>query len=96
MSRTGDVLREVLQADRQLANINPVRKIPGQPFNVEDCRIGVGTDFEQQRRPTGLLSGNAPVIPKSRVGSSKPCDPSGRRSGDFSQAHLHTTSTPNR
>ncbi len=43
--RTGDVLREVLQADRQLANINPVRKIPGQPFNVEDCRIGVGTDF---------------------------------------------------
>jgi len=43
--RTGDVLREVLQADRQLANINPVRKLPGQPFNVEDCRIGVGTDF---------------------------------------------------
>ncbi len=43
--RTGDVLREVLEADRQLANINPVRKIPGQPFKVEDCRIGVGTDF---------------------------------------------------
>ncbi len=43
--RTGDVLREVLEADRQLANINPVRKLPGQPFNVEESRIGVGTDF---------------------------------------------------
>ena len=43
--RTGDVLREVLEADRQLANINPVRKIPGQPFNVEESRMGVGTDF---------------------------------------------------
>jgi len=43
--RTGDVLREVLEADRQLANINPVRKLPGQPFNVEESRMGVGTDF---------------------------------------------------
>ncbi|MFW6354326.1 MAG: twin-arginine translocation signal domain-containing protein [Verrucomicrobiota bacterium] len=43
--RTGDVLEEVIEADRQLANINPVRKLPGEPFNVEDCRIGVGTDW---------------------------------------------------
>jgi hypothetical protein len=43
--RTGDVLNEVIEADRQLANINPVRKLPGQPFNVEECRIGVGTDW---------------------------------------------------
>jgi hypothetical protein len=43
--RTGDVLAEVLEADRQLANINPVRKLPGEPFNVKDCRIGIGTDW---------------------------------------------------
>ncbi|SMO34414.1 Tat pathway signal sequence domain protein [Gracilimonas mengyeensis] len=43
--RTGDVLHEVLEADRQLANINPVRKLPGQPFKVEESRMGVGTDF---------------------------------------------------
>lgn len=43
--RTGEVLDEVIEADRQLANINPVRKIPGQPFNVEQSRIGVGTDW---------------------------------------------------
>lgn len=43
--RTGDVLWEVTEADRQLGNINPVRKIPGQPFNVEEARIGVGTDW---------------------------------------------------
>ncbi|REL38165.1 Tat pathway signal sequence domain protein [Rhodohalobacter sp. SW132] len=43
--RTGDVLHEMLEADRQLANINPVRKLPGQPFNVEDSRMSVGTDF---------------------------------------------------
>lgn len=43
--RTGDVLQEVTEADRQLGEINPVRKIPGQPFHVEDARIGVGTDW---------------------------------------------------
>ena len=43
--RTGDVLWEVVEADKQLANINPVRKLPGQPFNVKDCRIGIGTDW---------------------------------------------------
>lgn len=43
--RTGDVLQEVVEADRQLANINPVRKLPGEPFNVEESRIGVGTDW---------------------------------------------------
>lgn len=43
--RTGDVLQEVVEADRQLANINPVRKLPGEPFNVAESRIGVGTDW---------------------------------------------------
>ncbi len=43
--RTGDVLWEVLDADKQLANINPVRKLPGQPFKVKESRIGVGTDW---------------------------------------------------
>lgn len=43
--RTGDVLQEVVEADRQLANINPVRKLPGEPFKVEQSRIGVGTDW---------------------------------------------------
>lgn len=44
-ARTGDVLWEVSEADRQLGNINPVRKIAGQPFKVEEARIGVGTDW---------------------------------------------------
>src|SRR5690606_30534305 len=43
--RTGDVLSEVTEADRQLGNINPVRKLPGEPFNVAEARIGVGTDW---------------------------------------------------
>ncbi len=43
--RTGDVLNEVIEADRQLGEINPVRKIAGQPFRVEEARIGVGTDW---------------------------------------------------
>jgi hypothetical protein len=43
--RTGDVLAEVADADRQLGNINPVRKLPGQPFRVEQARIGIGTDW---------------------------------------------------
>lgn len=43
--RTGDVLTEVVEADRQLAEINPVRKLPGQPFKAEACRMSPGTDY---------------------------------------------------
>ena len=43
--RTGDVLQEVVEADRQLAEINPVRKLPGQPFKASECRMSPGTDY---------------------------------------------------
>jgi len=43
--RTGDVLNEVLEADRMLATLNPTRKLPGQPFRPKDCKISVGTDY---------------------------------------------------
>ena len=43
--RTGDVLQEVVEADRQLAEINPVRKLPGQPFQATECRMSPGTDY---------------------------------------------------
>ena len=43
--RTGDVLTEVVEADRQLAEINPVRKLPGQPFKASECRMSPGTDY---------------------------------------------------
>ena len=43
--RVGDLLREVVHADGQLAKINPVRKIPGEPLAPTESRIGVGTDW---------------------------------------------------
>ena len=43
--RTGDVLEEVVESDRQLAEINPVRKLPGQPFKASECRMSPGTDY---------------------------------------------------
>lgn len=43
--RTGDVLNEVIEADRQLATLNPVRKLPGQPEVPAEVRMGQGTDF---------------------------------------------------
>ena len=43
--RTGDVLREVAEADRQLAQLNPTRKLPGQMPVPAEARIGVGTDW---------------------------------------------------
>ncbi|MBN2233646.1 MAG: Tat pathway signal sequence domain protein [Opitutales bacterium] len=43
--RTGDVLNEVVEADRQLATLNPVRKLPGQPEVPAEVRMGQGTDF---------------------------------------------------
>ena len=43
--RTGDVLQEVVESDRQLAEINPVRKLPGQPFKASECRMSPGTDY---------------------------------------------------
>ncbi len=43
--RTGDVLQEVVEADRTLVVLNPTRKLPGQPFKPKDCKISVGTDY---------------------------------------------------
>jgi hypothetical protein len=51
--RTGDVLQEVVEADRQLANLNARRKVPfdpvkkdfNEPIEQEGCRISVGTDY---------------------------------------------------
>lgn len=43
--RTGDVLNEVTEADRQLATLNPVRKLPGQPEVPAEVRMGQGTDL---------------------------------------------------
>jgi hypothetical protein len=43
--RTGDVLNEVIEADRQLATLNPVRKLPGQPEVPAAVRMGQGTDL---------------------------------------------------
>ena len=43
--RTGDVLQEVAEADRALAVVNPHRKLRGEPFAPDVCRIGVGTDY---------------------------------------------------
>ncbi|BET68321.1 Tat pathway signal sequence domain protein [Opitutales bacterium ASA1] len=43
--RTGDVLDEVVEADRQLAIFNPVRKLPGQQHRAATPHIGVGTDW---------------------------------------------------
>lgn len=51
--RTGDVLQEVVEADRQLANLNARRKVTFDPtkpefFEPQDserCRISVGTDY---------------------------------------------------
>ena len=43
--RTGDLLREVVHADAQLARFNPVRKLPNEPAVPSEARIGVGTDW---------------------------------------------------
>ena len=43
--RTGDVLRELVDADVKLADLNPTRKLPGQPLVLTQAKIGVGTDW---------------------------------------------------
>ncbi len=43
--RTGDVLDEVTEADRQLAEFNPVRKLGSERARAERTHIGVGTDW---------------------------------------------------
>ncbi len=51
--RTGDVLEEVIEADRQLAKLNARRKVPydprkkelNEPKNSDQCRISIGTDY---------------------------------------------------
>ncbi len=51
--RTGDVLQEVIEADRQLAVLNARRKVAydtgkkdfNEPKNSDQCRISVGTDY---------------------------------------------------
>ncbi|MEX0332401.1 MAG: Tat pathway signal sequence domain protein [Puniceicoccaceae bacterium] len=51
--RTGDVLREVVEADRQLATLNARRKVSFdatkpeffEPRDATRCRISVGTDY---------------------------------------------------
>ncbi|MCC5835576.1 MAG: Tat pathway signal sequence domain protein [Opitutales bacterium] len=43
--RTGDVLDEVIHADRQLAQLNPTRKLQGQTPVPAAARMGVGTDW---------------------------------------------------
>ena len=43
--RVGDLLREVVDADARLAEINPVRKLPGEPEFVTAARMGIGTDW---------------------------------------------------
>lgn len=43
--RTGDVLQEVVEADRQLATLNPRRKLPGEPFKPDQCIMSPGTDY---------------------------------------------------
>jgi len=43
--RMGDILREVVNADAKLAEINPERKLPGQPEVPTAARISVGTDW---------------------------------------------------
>ncbi|MGH8021455.1 MAG: hypothetical protein ACREIA_24875 [Opitutaceae bacterium] len=43
--RTGDVLAEVTEADRQLAELNPVRKVSRERAQSEHTHIGVGTDW---------------------------------------------------
>lgn len=43
--RTGDVLWEVVEADKQLANVSPGRKLGADAPPVDETRIGIGTDF---------------------------------------------------
>ncbi|HCQ03061.1 MAG TPA: Tat pathway signal sequence domain protein, partial [Candidatus Latescibacteria bacterium] len=51
--RTGDVLQEVVEADRRLDNLDAHRKIPYNPKHADSkklleqdhCRISVGTDY---------------------------------------------------
>ncbi len=43
--RTGDVLNEVTEADKQLANLVPTRKLKGRSATPTATRMGVGTDF---------------------------------------------------
>src|SRR5690606_4521114 len=43
--RTGDVLWEVAEADRQLKNLHPGRKINPDAAEEEAARISVGTDW---------------------------------------------------
>jgi hypothetical protein len=51
--RTGDVLQEVVEADRQLAKLNARRKVPydkgktsmKEPLKFEGTRLSVGTDY---------------------------------------------------
>ncbi|EDY83747.1 hypothetical protein VDG1235_3374 [Verrucomicrobiia bacterium DG1235] len=43
--RTGDVLDEVTEADRQLANLVPTRKLKGRTATPSATRMGIGTDF---------------------------------------------------
>jgi hypothetical protein len=43
--RTGDILTELVDADLKLADLNPTRKLPGQPVVLAQARIGIGTDW---------------------------------------------------
>ncbi len=43
--RVGDLLREVVHADRKLAEINPGRKLSDQPAGPVEAHLGVGTDW---------------------------------------------------
>lgn len=43
--RTGDVLQEVVEADKQLSTLNPRRKLPGEPFTPDQSIISPGTDY---------------------------------------------------
>lgn len=43
--RTGDVLWEVVEADKQLVNVTPGRKLGANAPDKNDTYIGIGTDF---------------------------------------------------
>ncbi len=43
--RTGDVLNEVIEADKALGVLNPRRKLPGEPFTPDQSIMSPGTDY---------------------------------------------------
>ncbi|HEY0943882.1 MAG TPA: Tat pathway signal sequence domain protein, partial [Opitutaceae bacterium] len=43
--RVGDVMRETLDADHKTADVDPVRKLPGQVPKDYPARVSVGTDW---------------------------------------------------